>query len=31
MRWIIKLDEGLATLSIFCGWVACAADRKSVV
>ena len=25
MRWIIKLDEGLATLSIFCGWVACAA------
>lgn len=25
MRWIIKLDEGLAWLSIFCGWVACAA------
>ena len=25
MRWIIKLDDGLARLSIFCGWVACAA------
>lgn len=25
MRWIIKLDEGLARLSTFCGWVACAA------
>lgn len=25
MRWIIKLDESLAWLSIFCGWVACAA------
>lgn len=25
MRWIIKLDEALAWLSTFCGWVACAA------
>lgn len=25
MRWIIKLDDGLARLSIFCGWVACVA------
>lgn len=25
MRWIIKLDEKLAWLSIFCGWVACTA------
>lgn len=25
MRWIIKLDEGLARLSNLCGWVACAA------
>ena len=25
MRWIIKLDEGLARLSNLCGWVACVA------
>lgn len=25
MRWIIKLDEGLARLSNFCGWIACVA------
>lgn len=25
MRWIIKLDEGLARLSSLCGWVACVA------
>lgn len=25
MRWIIKLDEGLARLSILCGWIACIA------
>lgn len=25
MRWIIKLDEGLARLSTFCGWIACIA------
>lgn len=25
MRWIIKLDEGLAALSKICGWVACVA------
>ncbi len=25
MRWIIKLDEGLARLSNLCGWVACIA------
>ena len=25
MRWIIKLDEGLARLSNLCGWVACGA------
>ncbi|MCM0613425.1 TRAP transporter small permease subunit [Marinobacter sediminum] len=25
MRWIIKLDDGLARLSNLCGWVACAA------
>jgi len=25
MRWIIKLDEGLAWLSKFCGWIACVA------
>ncbi|WP_417530051.1 TRAP transporter small permease subunit [Marinobacter lipolyticus] len=25
MRWIIKLDDGLAKLSTLCGWVACVA------
>ncbi|MGF2734186.1 TRAP transporter small permease subunit [Marinobacter sp. DUT-1] len=25
MRWIIKLDEGLAWLSKICGWIACVA------
>ncbi|MGO1499747.1 MAG: TRAP transporter small permease subunit [Marinobacter sp.] len=25
MQWIIKLDEGLARASMFCGWVACVA------
>jgi TRAP-type mannitol/chloroaromatic compound transport system permease small subunit len=25
MRWIIKLDDGLARLSNLCGWVACVA------
>jgi len=25
MRWIIKLDEGLAWLSKLCGWIACVA------
>ena len=25
MRWLIKLDNGLAKLSYFCGWVACLA------
>ncbi|MEQ9545328.1 MAG: TRAP transporter small permease subunit [Marinobacter sp.] len=25
MRWIIKLDDGLAKLSTLCGWIACIA------
>ena len=25
MRWIIRLDDGLALFSRICGWIACAA------